>query len=384
MQRRSQGLKHPLPNLDAHLHKLIHTDIGVGNFPNIATPVQTPQRNLLGAAPSISESIGTGSNTIMGPTPPDDMAATLPTGGLIAPTLTNGSAVPCPAGGRPAPDINAVAPVDMVATFPAGGIDAPDDALTDDNPFFEIGTPARPAGSVGTARPTALETFAMAIKQLPDLEEPVDSFLWREAFMQQACLANKALADFHRELDGRFDTVAALCVSCADLKDLCLDLRATATATCATATATMSNLPSLIVLMGRTHERVSTLEAASAKNMADVAATMAALAGNEASHNRTAEAVAGISATVTGTVDDLVGRHIGALKSDVSSLGQDVHALCTLLATMHEKPRQPWRPWLPIAFLQPRRSWWRLLPPTGRQPSWAFCPPQSKRAQVGP
>ena len=96
--------------------------------------------------------------------------------------------------------------------------------------------------------------------------------------------------------------------------------------------------------MGRTHERVSTLEAASAKNMADVAATMAALAGNEASHNRTAEAVAGISATVTGTVDDLVGRHIGALKSDVSSLGQDVHALCTLLATMHGKPPPPAAP----------------------------------------
>jgi hypothetical protein len=210
MQRRSQGLEHPLPNLDAHLHKLIHTDIGVGNFPNIARPVQSPQRNLLGAAPSISEFIGTG-----GPTPPDDMAATLPTGGLIGPTLTNGSTAPCPAGGRPTPDINAAAPVDTAATFPAGEINAPGDALTDDNPYFKIGTPAHPAGSGGTARPTALETFGMAIKQLPNLEESVDSFLWREAFMRQACLANKALADFHRELDGRFDTVAALCVSCA-------------------------------------------------------------------------------------------------------------------------------------------------------------------------
>jgi hypothetical protein len=73
----------------------------------------------------------------------------------------------------------------------------PDDALTDDNPYFEIGTPARPTGSGGTACPTALEMFAMAIEQLPDLEEPVDSFLWREAFMRQACLADKALADFH-------------------------------------------------------------------------------------------------------------------------------------------------------------------------------------------
>ena len=121
--------------------------------------------------------------------------------------------------------------------------------------------------------------------------------------MQQARLANKALADFHRKLDGRFDTVAALRVSCADIKDLCLDLHATATATCAAATATTSYLASLIVLMGPTHERVSTLETASAKNTADVAATMAALAGNAAAHNRTAEAVAGISATVIGTVD---------------------------------------------------------------------------------
>jgi hypothetical protein len=98
MQRRSQGLKHPLPNLDAHLHKLIHTDIGGGNFPNIAAPVQMPQKNLLGAAPFILESIGTGTDTIIGPTPPDDMAAMLPAGGLIAPTLTDDSAAPRPAG----------------------------------------------------------------------------------------------------------------------------------------------------------------------------------------------------------------------------------------------------------------------------------------------
>ena len=74
--------------------------------------------------------------------------------------------------------------------------------------------------------------------------------------MRQARLADKALEDFHCELNGRFDMVAALHVSYADLKDSCLDLRATATATCATATATTSDLASLIVLMGRTHERV--------------------------------------------------------------------------------------------------------------------------------
>ena len=183
----------------------------------------------------------------MGPSPHDDMAAMLPAGGLIAPTLTNSLAAPRPTGGRPAPDINAVAPVDTAATLPAGdinavvpvdtavtlpaggrrpapninavvpvdtaatllagGIDTPDDALRGDNPYFKFGTPARPTGSGGTACLTALETFAMSIEQLPNLEEPVDSFLWRETFMQQARLADKALADFHRELDGRFDTV---------------------------------------------------------------------------------------------------------------------------------------------------------------------------------
>ena len=68
--------------------------------------------------------------------------------------------------------------------------------------------------------------------------------------MQQARLADKALVDFHCKLDGRFNTVAALRVSCTDLKDSCLDLRATAMATCATATATTSDLALLMVLMG--------------------------------------------------------------------------------------------------------------------------------------
>ena len=45
-----------------------------------------------------------------------------------------------------------------------------------------------------------------------------------------------------------------------------------------------------------------------------------------------------IGTTVNDAVDDLVGCHIGSLKSDVSSLGQDVLALRTLLATMHGKP----------------------------------------------
>ena len=62
------------------------------------------------------------------------------------------------------------------------------------------------------------------------------------------------------------------------------------------ATATLSNLASLLALMGHTHERVSKLEAATAKNKADVATTMAA-------HATTPAAVAGIGMTVTNAID---------------------------------------------------------------------------------
>ena len=256
----------------------------------------------------------------------------LPAGGRPALALTDGSAATSPAGGRPAPEDDDVETAVMLpaggcptptltdgsaATSPAGGCLAPKDVavetatacddLTADNPYFNFDMSAplndtRPTTCGDRARPTALEIFVMAVGELPDLAEPVDSFLWRETFMRQACLADSALADFHRELDGRFETADALRISCAALKVSCLDLHATAT-------TTSFDLASLIVLMGRTHKRVSTLEAASAKNTADVAAT-----------------------------NDLVGRHIGALQSDVSVLGQDVHALCTLLATMHGNP----------------------------------------------
>ena len=96
--------------------------------------------------------------------------------------------------------------------------------------------------------------------------------------------------------------------------------------------------------MSHMHTRVSNLEAATAKNEADVATTMNALATTTAAHATTAAAVAEIGITVTDAVDDLVGCHLGSLKPDVSSLGQDVLALCTLLATMHGKPPQPAAP----------------------------------------
>ncbi len=142
--------------------------------------------------------------------------------------------------------------------------------------------------------------------------------------MQHARQADAALADFHHELDDRVRPIDTLRESCANLKDSCANLHTMVT-------ATSSTLASLVALMGNTHERISTLEAATAKNEANVAATTAA-------HASTAAAVAEIGSVVTDAVDDRVGRHIGSLKSDVSSLGQDVLALRTLLATMHGTP----------------------------------------------
>jgi hypothetical protein len=99
-----------------------------------------------------------------------------------------------------------------------------------------------------------LETFTAAIDELPDLEEPVDSYMWRETFMQHARRADTALADFHRELDARFGPADTLRDLCADLKDSCINLRTTVT-------ANSSDLASLIALMGQTHARVLTLKA---------------------------------------------------------------------------------------------------------------------------
>ncbi len=103
--------------------------------------------------------------------------------------------------------------------------------------------------------------------------------------MQLTHRADTALADFHGELDARFGPPAdALHDSCANLKDSYINLRTTVT-------ANSSDLASL-TLMGQTHARVSTLEAATAKNEADVATTMTALAATAASHATTAAAVA--------------------------------------------------------------------------------------------
>ena len=149
--------------------------------------------------------------------------------------------------------------------------------------------------------------------------------------MQHARRADAALADFHHELDDRVRPVDTLHELCADLKDSCANVHTMVT-------ATSSTLALLVAIMGNTHERVLTLEAATAKNEADVATTMHALAATTAAHASTTTAVAEIGSVVTDAMDNHVGRHIGSLKSNVSSLGQDVLALHTLLATMHGKP----------------------------------------------
>ncbi len=104
------------------------------------------------------------------------------------------------------------------------------------------------------------------------------------------------LWQIHCKVGARFGTADSLHGWRADLKDSCIDLRSAAT-------ATLSDLALLIALMGRTHERVLKLEAATAKNEADVATTMAALAKNAAAHATTAAAVAGIGTTVTNAID---------------------------------------------------------------------------------
>ena len=76
---------------------------------------------------------------------------------------------------------------------------------------------------------TVMATFAAAVDDLPDLVDPVDSFVWRETFMKHARHADTALAEFNRELNTRFGPADALRVSCADLKASCANLRTTVT-----------------------------------------------------------------------------------------------------------------------------------------------------------
>ena len=54
-----------------------------------------------------------------------------------------------------------------------------------------------------------MATFAAAVDDLPDLVDPVDSFVWRETFMKHARHADTALAEFNREL--RLDHYGVSC-----------------------------------------------------------------------------------------------------------------------------------------------------------------------------
>jgi hypothetical protein len=92
---------------------------------------------------------------------------------LLALTPTNGMAAPHSPGGciTPAP------PDDMAATRPAGGRHTADDDDEDKvNLEFGITPLARTnAGHKRPVHPTVMESFAAAIADLPDLEEPAHS-----------------------------------------------------------------------------------------------------------------------------------------------------------------------------------------------------------------
>ena len=177
------------------------------------------------------------------------LLAIAPTDGMVAPHSPGGCITPAPT------DV-------MATTSPAGGRHMADDD-DDENVNLEfVGiTPlaSNYAGQEHPVHPTVMESFAAAIAELPDLEEPAHSYIWREAFMQHACRADAALVDFHCELDDRVCPVNTLHDSCDDLKDSFTNLHTTVI-------ATSSNLASLVALMGQTHARVATLEAATAKN----------------------------------------------------------------------------------------------------------------------
>ncbi len=167
MRRRSQGIEPPRSLLDTHLRRHTHNHLDDGDFPNMATPVQTPRRILHGAATSSLELVWTRSDArSLALTPTDGTAATRSAGGCTSPVPTDAPAATRPASGRHTPN---------------------DDAVT--NLDFEFGvTPVTPLAGKNTARPagagdrpadpTVLESFAAAINELPDLEEPVDSYVW--------------------------------------------------------------------------------------------------------------------------------------------------------------------------------------------------------------
>ena len=169
MRLRSQGPEPPRSTLDAHLHRHIHTHLDEGDFPNVATPVQTPRRILHGTATSLLESVGTRSNSRSASM--DGLAATHSAGGRSspAPVQTTAPAALCPTGGRPAPDDDAETQLD-----------------------FEFGaTPlaVTPLSGRNTACPAShspvMESVAADIDNLPDLEEPeslATAIVWRLAF----------------------------------------------------------------------------------------------------------------------------------------------------------------------------------------------------------
>jgi hypothetical protein len=153
-----------------------------------STGIRSNAMNMAPATDSASD-VGFSNNFEFGVTPPDGTTATRSARGRTAPTPTDCTAATHPAGGRTAPALTN----STTATRSAEGCTAPNDVIADSSEF--VVTPIADRNAMRPALPTMLELFARAIKQLPDLEEPVDLFLWQETFMRQACLADTAMAD---------------------------------------------------------------------------------------------------------------------------------------------------------------------------------------------
>jgi len=138
------------------------------------------------------------------PTPPDAMAATSPAGGRNTAddndvpddnTGRMGTVTPRPAGGRPVPDDDAGTQLDFgfgVAPL-ADEANRRLDAALHQRLDFELGVTPLAAGRPPThpasagdrpTPPTVMGSFVAAIADLPDLEKPFDSYIWRETFMQ--------------------------------------------------------------------------------------------------------------------------------------------------------------------------------------------------------
>ena len=191
MYPHSQGPGPHCSLLDTDLSRHIHTHPAVDPVPTVATPMLQPRRILHKAAASSSASTGIRSDDMtmapatdttsnhgfyedfeFGTIPPDGTTTTRSAGGRTMPAPTDGTATTRLAGGQTAPT-----PTNCTTMTRSVGEHTAPDEVVEYYPEFVI-TLIAGRNVTRPARPTMLELFAAAIKQLPNLEEPVNSFLW--------------------------------------------------------------------------------------------------------------------------------------------------------------------------------------------------------------